>query len=108
MKAWRPRPSSPPAWAMVALTLVAPGGGARARAEDAGAVSFSTESGVAVVPFEDLGGLVVVPVRIGDSRPLRFVLDSGAGRMAIDGAVADELSLRREGSGYVMGAGGGA
>ena len=71
------------------------------------AVTFTAED-VATMPFESLGGLVILPVSIGDSRPLRFVLDSGAGRMVVDRAVADELGLAREGSGYVMGAGAGA
>ena len=53
--------------------------------------TFAAEDGVATVPFESLGGLVVLPVTIGTSRPLRFVLDSGAGRMVLDRAVADEL-----------------
>jgi hypothetical protein len=79
-----------------------------ASAAEEGALTFTAEDGAATVPFENLGGLVVLPVSIGGSRPLRFVLDSGAGRMVIDRAVADELGLVREGSGYVMGAGAGA
>jgi predicted aspartyl protease len=77
-------------------------------AADPGPVSFASEAGTAAVPFDDVDGLVFLPVTIGASRPLAFVLDSGAGRMVIDRAVADELGLRREGSGYVQGAGTGA
>ena len=79
-----------------------------ASAAEPAALVFDAEDGVATLPFENLGGLVVLPVTIGASRPLRFVLDSGAGRMVLDGAVADEVGLAREGSGYVMGAGAGA
>ena len=93
--------------AIAAIAVAAAGRGAAFAAEP-GAVTFAAEDGVATVPFEDLGGLVVLPVTIGTSRPLRFVLDSGAGRMVLDRAVADELGLVREGSGYVMGAGEGA
>jgi hypothetical protein len=78
------------------------------RGAEPGAVTFAAEDGVATLPFENLGGLVVLPVTIGASKPLRFVLDSGAGRMVLDRAVADDLGLTREGSGYVMGAGAGA
>jgi hypothetical protein len=94
--------------AAFAAIAVAAAGRDAASAAEPGAVTFAAEDGVATVPFEDLGGLVVLPVTIGSSRPLRFVLDSGAGRMVLDRAVADELGLVREGSGYVMGAGAGA
>ena len=79
-----------------------------ASAAEPAALVFEAEDGVASLPFENLGGLVVLPVKIGTSRPLRFVLDSGAGRMVLDRAVADEVGLVREGSGFVMGAGVGA
>jgi len=81
---------------------------ARTTGGEPGPLVFAAEGGIATVPFENLGGLVFLPVTIGASRPLRFVLDSGAGRMVLDRAVADELGLAREGSGYVMGAGAGA
>jgi hypothetical protein len=76
-------------------------------AAEPGAVTFAAAD-VASMPFESLGGLVILPVSIGDSPPLRFVLDSGAGRMVVDRAVADELALARQDSGYVTGAGAGA
>jgi hypothetical protein len=97
--------------ALAAMAVAAAGADAArdaAQGGEPGAVTFAAEGGVATLPFENLGGLVVVPVTIGASRPLRFVLDSGAGRMVLDRAVADELGLAREGSGYVMGAGAGA
>jgi hypothetical protein len=95
-------------WKMgvVATAIVMAAAPPHAAAEPA-AVTF-TAGDVATISFESLGGLVILPVSIGDSRPLRFVLDSGAGRMVVDRAVADELGLAREGSGYVMGAGAGA
>ena len=95
-------------FAALAAIAVAAFGPDAAPGAEAGAVTFAAEDGVAAVPFENLGGLVVLPVTIGASKPLRFVLDSGAGRMVLDRAVADELGLAREGSGYVMGAGAGA
>jgi hypothetical protein len=94
--------------AALAATAFAAAGPDAAPAAEPGAVNFAAEDGVAALPFENLGGLVILPVTIGASRPLRFVLDSGAGRMVLDRAVADELGLAREGSGYVMGAGAGA
>jgi hypothetical protein len=96
--------------AVVAAIAFGAGGLARTSGTEPepGPLVFASEDGVAVLPFESLGGLVFLPVSIGTSRPLRFVLDSGAGRMVLDRAIADELGLAREGSGYVMGAGAGA
>jgi aspartyl protease len=97
--------------AVAAIAVVAAGSHARPALEpgsEPGAVTFAAEDGVATLPFENLGGLVALRVTIGASKPLRFVLDSGAGRMVLDRGVADELGLVREGSGYVMGAGAGA
>jgi hypothetical protein len=95
-------------FAALAALAVAAAGPDAAFAAEPGGVTFASDDGVATLPFENHGGLVVLPVTIGASRPLRFVLDSGAGRMVLDRAVADELGLAREGSGYVMGAGAGA
>jgi hypothetical protein len=94
--------------AVTAAIAIGAAGLARPAGAEPGPLVFAAEDGVATVPFENLGGLVILPVTIGTSRPLRFVLDSGAGRMVLDRAVADELGLTREGSGYVMGAGAGA
>ena len=56
-----------------------------ARGDEPGAVTFAEEDGVAALPFENLGGLVVLPVTIGASKPLPFVLDSASdGRNGVD------------------------
>jgi predicted aspartyl protease len=78
-----------------------------AHASDRAEVVFAREDGVTTLPFDDVGGLVFVRVSVERSRPLAFVLDSGAARMVIDRRVADELGLRRVGSGRIGGAGGG-
>src|SRR5947209_6381693 len=78
-----------------------------ARAGEAPEVVFAREDRVTVLPFDDVGGLVFVRASVEGSRPLAFVLDSGAARMVIDRRVADELGLRRVGSGRIGGAGAG-
>jgi hypothetical protein len=62
---------------------------------------------VAVVPFADNGTLVSLRVRVGDSAPLRFTLDSGASRSVLDTGVANALHLRAKGSRNGSGAGAG-
>ena len=98
--------------ALAILSLVAALGAPRAvpplRADDRSEVVFARDDGVTTLPFDDVGGLVFVRVSVERSRPLEFVLDSGAARMVIDRRVADELGLRRVGSGRIGGAGAGA
>jgi len=96
------------ALALLTATWAAPVGGVpHARAGEAPEVVFARADKVTVVPFDDVGGLVFVRVSVEGSRPLAFVLDSGAARMVIDRRVADELGLRRVGSGRIGGAGAG-
>jgi len=60
------------------------------------------------VPFEVESGWMVIPVGVNGSRPLRFVLDSGAGAAAITNpAITDSLNLNIVGKMQVRGAGGG-
>lgn len=51
------------------------------------------ESELARLPFERYMNLILFEVRIGDSGPLTFILDSGASSTVIDDEVADRLSL---------------
>ena len=45
------------------------------------------------VPFAAVGNLVIVDVRLNGSRPLSFVLDTGAARMVVETKVSRELQL---------------
>src|SRR2546429_5860657 len=69
---------------------------------------FPAGKDVVEVPFEVESGWVVIPVSVNGSRPLRFVLDSGAGAAAITNpAIVDSLNLKIAGKMQVRGAGGG-
>jgi CubicO group peptidase (beta-lactamase class C family) len=69
---------------------------------------FPAGKAVVEVPFEVESGWVVIPVSVNGSRPLRFVLDSGAGAAAITNPViVDSLNLNIAGKRQVRGAGGG-
>jgi predicted aspartyl protease len=59
------------------------------------------------LPFTRVGNLVIVEATVNGSRPLRFVLDTGAARMLIDAAVARELNLPEGESDTIGGAGAG-
>lgn len=58
------------------------------------------------IPFEEDDGHIFLQVRINDSAPLWFGLDTGAIRSSIDRRHAQTLGLRFEGSQQVGGAGG--
>ena len=69
---------------------------------------FPAGHDVIEVPFEVESGWVVIPVSINGSRPLRFVLDSGAGAASItNAAIVDSLNLNIAGKMQVRGTGGG-
>ncbi len=95
--------------ALVVLTAGTPGAPARdalyAGAGENPDVVFARGETETILPFDDVAGLVFVRVSVERSRPLEFVLDSGAAHMVIDRRVADELGLRRVGSGRIGGAG---
>jgi len=60
------------------------------------------------IPFEVEGNWMVIPVSVNGSRPLSFVLDSGAsGTVLYNPTAADSLNLRITGTMPVRGAGGG-
>jgi hypothetical protein len=62
---------------------------------------------VTTVPFELVTRHIVVPVRINNSRPLSFVLDTGDRVGIVDIDVAKELGLKLRGQVNIGGAGGG-
>ena len=71
-------------------------------------ISFPAGKSVVEVPFEVDRSWVVIPVSINNSRPLRFVLDTGAaGAFLNNPALADQLNLTSSGTTEVRGAGGG-
>src|ERR671938_690303 len=60
------------------------------------------------VPFEVVRNLMVIPVSINGSRPLRFVLDTGAqGTFLQNAEIADSLNLKIVGKVAVRGVGSG-
>jgi CubicO group peptidase (beta-lactamase class C family) len=60
------------------------------------------------VPFEVDSGLMVIPVSVNGSQPMRYVLDTGAsGAVHFDDALVDSLKLKITGEVQVRGAGGG-
>jgi len=60
------------------------------------------------VPFEVDSNLMVIPVSVNGSRPLRYVLDTGGqGALLYNSTVADTLNLKISGTVQVRGTGGG-
>ncbi|MFN2507188.1 MAG: retropepsin-like aspartic protease [Chthoniobacterales bacterium] len=59
------------------------------------------------VPFAAAGNLVFLDVRLNGSRPLSFVLDTGAARMVVDAEVSRELRLAEAEADTIGGAGAG-
>ena len=71
-------------------------------------LKFPVGKTVVEVPFEAQGNWMVIPVSINGSRPLRFVLDTGAqGTSLRNSDMADTLNLEITGTMAVRGAGGG-
>jgi hypothetical protein len=60
---------------------------------------------VVTIPFELINRHIYIPVRVNGSRPLSFVLDTGASVGMIDLDLAKELGLRLEGEVGIGGAG---
>lgn len=70
-------------------------------------VSFPAGKSFVEVPFEINGNWMVIPVSINGSRPLRFVLDTGAqGTFLNNSEIADSLNLKIVGKMPIRGAGG--
>ncbi|MCA1626027.1 MAG: aspartyl protease family protein [Acidobacteria bacterium] len=71
-------------------------------------VSFPAGKSFVEVPFEVESNLMVIPVSVNDSRPLRYVLDTGAqGTSLHNSEIIDSLNLNITGTIPVRGAGGG-
>jgi CubicO group peptidase (beta-lactamase class C family) len=69
---------------------------------------FPAGESVVEVPFEIESGIMIIPLSINGSRPLRYAFDSGAsGAIHYDTAVADSLKLKIVGEARVRGVGGG-
>ena len=70
-------------------------------------LNFPDGKSVVEIPFEVEGNWMVIPVSINGSRPLRFVLDTGAqGTVLQNPEIADSLNLKITGKMAVRGAGG--
>ena len=69
--------------------------------------TFQDPSHSIAFPFEWSEGMIVLPVSIRGSKPLRFVLDSGSSRILIDRRLAASLGLKTAESGSLQGAGAG-
>jgi len=66
---------------------------------------FANRAGTTSFRFELSQGVIVVPVSINGSKPLRFVLDSGSTRTLIDQSVAASLDLNEGEESSLQGAG---
>jgi hypothetical protein len=66
---------------------------------------FYSEPKSATVPFDLYKNQIFVPLQVNGSRPLWFILDTGANTAAIDEAIAQELGLKAEGGGETQGVG---
>jgi len=86
---------------LIALVI----GAAPSRAIQTAARSAATDP--VTIPFELVTRHIMVKVRINNSRPLSFVLDTGAQAGLVDIDVAKELGLKLQGEVHVGGAGSG-
>jgi hypothetical protein len=66
---------------------------------------FYRESARAVIPFDLYKSQIFVPVQVNGSRPLWFILDTGANTAALDETIALKLGLKPEGGGATQGVG---
>lgn len=71
-------------------------------------LKFPAEKSVVEIPFEIDSGLMVIPVSVNGSKPLRYVLDTGAsGAVHNETSSVDSLNLKIGGEVQVRGVGGG-
>jgi ketosteroid isomerase-like protein/predicted aspartyl protease len=71
-------------------------------------VTFPAGKSFIEVPFEVAGNWMVIPVSVNGSRPLRFVLDTGASATVFYNAeLVDSLNIKITGTMPIRGAGGG-
>jgi hypothetical protein len=68
-------------------------------------VCFASGKSALKIPFELFGNLVLLQVRVNNSDPLRFILDTGADTSVIDAQRAKALRLKPQGK--IAGSGGG-
>jgi Aspartyl protease/PDZ domain len=66
---------------------------------------FYSELKRTVIPFDLYKNQIFVPMQVNGSRPLWFILDSGANTAALDETISQELGLKTEGSGETQGVG---
>jgi hypothetical protein len=66
---------------------------------------FYSEPQQAVIPFDLYKNQIFVPMQVNGSRPLWFILDTGANTAALDETIAHELDLKPEGGGATQGVG---
>jgi hypothetical protein len=66
---------------------------------------FYSEPQQAVIPFDLYKNQIFVPMQVNGSRPLWFILDTGANTAALDDTIAHELGLKPEGGGATQGVG---
>jgi hypothetical protein len=69
-------------------------------------VAAPAQQPLAELPITSSANLIVLQGTIGPSRSLRILLDSGAGRTAVDAPLVDSLGLRVTGQGRALGASG--
>ncbi|HEX8391196.1 MAG TPA: aspartyl protease family protein [Longimicrobium sp.] len=68
------------------------------------AAPAAAQQPVIALPFHSPANLIVVQATVGGSRPLWFILDTGAQRSSIDSRLADSLGLQLGGAGRTTGA----
>jgi hypothetical protein len=66
---------------------------------------FYNESKRAVIPFDLYKNQIFIPVQVNGSRPLWFILDTGANAAFLDETIAQELGLKAEGGAETQGVG---
>jgi Aspartyl protease len=66
---------------------------------------FANKAGRTSFPFELSQGVIIVPVSIHESRPLRFALDSGSTRTLVERNLAASLGLKEGDASSLQGAG---
>jgi len=66
---------------------------------------FYRDSKETIIPFDLYKNQIFVPMQVNGSRPLWFILDTGANIAALDETIAQELGFKPEGAGATQGVG---
>ena len=66
---------------------------------------FYSDTQQTLIPFDLYKNQIFVPMQVSGSRPLWFILDTGANTAALDETIAQELGLKPEGGGATQGVG---